>query len=108
MRHGGHHPGDGRNAARRGDYPTRRGAVGVTMCARLSAAYHALVMLVNTQVATINEALRIQALRIQGQEIAAAFQRAQMDFSGSADAFGYSGGRDLSRLADDARDQNVA
>ena len=61
-----------------------------------------------SKVATINEALRIQALRIQGQEIAAAFQSAQMDFSGSADAFGYSGGRDLSRLADDARDQHVA
>jgi len=56
-----------------------------------------------SKVATINE-----ALRIQGQEIAAAFQSAQMDFSGSADAFGYSGGRDLSRLADDARDQHVA
>jgi Arc/MetJ family transcription regulator len=61
-----------------------------------------------SKVATINEALRIQALRIQGREIAAAFQRAQMDFSGSADAFGYSGGRDLSSLADDARDQHVA
>jgi|SRR5713226_2495561 len=61
-----------------------------------------------SKVATINEALRIQALRIQGQEIAAAFQSAQMDFSGSADAFGHSGGRDLSRLADDARDQHVA
>jgi Arc/MetJ family transcription regulator len=61
-----------------------------------------------SKVATINEALRIQALRIQGQEIAAAFDAVAMDFSGSADAFGYSGGRDLSRLADDARDQHVA
>jgi Arc/MetJ family transcription regulator len=61
-----------------------------------------------SKVATINEALRLQALRIQGQEIAAAFQSVQMDFSGSAEAFGYSGGRDLSRLADDARDQHVA
>jgi hypothetical protein len=31
-----------------------------------------------------------------------------MDFSGSADAFGYSGGRDLSSLAEEARDQSVA
>jgi Arc/MetJ family transcription regulator len=62
----------------------------------------------SSKVATINEALRIQALRIQGQEIAAAFQSTPMDFSGSADAFGYAGGRDLSRLADDARDQHVA
>jgi hypothetical protein len=52
------------------------------------------------------EALRIQALQIQGRQIAAAFQSAQMDFSRSASAFGYSGGRDLSGLADDARDQH--
>jgi hypothetical protein len=31
-----------------------------------------------------------------------------MDFTGSADAFGYGGGRDLSRLASDARDGLVA
>ena len=61
-----------------------------------------------SKVATINEALRIQALRVQGQEIAAAFQRVQMDFSGSGSSFGYSGGRDLSRLAEEARDQSVA
>ncbi|MGH3274404.1 MAG: type II toxin-antitoxin system VapB family antitoxin [Streptosporangiaceae bacterium] len=47
-----------------------------------------------TKVATINEALRVQAVRIQGQEIAAAFRSAQMDFTGSAASFGYSGGRD--------------
>jgi Arc/MetJ family transcription regulator len=61
-----------------------------------------------SKVATINEALRIQALRVQGQEIAAAFQSAQMDFSSSGESFGYSGGRDLSSLAEDARDQSVA
>jgi hypothetical protein len=55
-------------------------------------------------VATINEALRIQALRVQGQDIAAAFQSVQMDFSGSGSSFPYSGGRDLSSLAEDARD----
>ncbi len=61
-----------------------------------------------SKVATINEALRMQALRIQAREIAAAFSGAAMDFRGSADAFGYSGGRDLARLAEDARDQSVA
>jgi Arc/MetJ family transcription regulator len=61
-----------------------------------------------TKVATINEALRIQALRILGQQIASAYESAQMDFRGSDEAFGYGGGRDLSRLADDARDQHVA
>jgi Arc/MetJ family transcription regulator len=61
-----------------------------------------------TKVATINEALRIQALRIQGQRIAAAFDSAQMDFGSSEEAFGYGGGRDLSRLAEHARDQHVA
>lgn len=72
----------------------------------LAAARQALGT--TSKVATINEALRIQALRIQAQKIAAAFQSAQVDFSGSAGAFGYSGGRDLSSLADDARDQHVA
>ena len=52
------------------------------------------------------EARRTQALQIQGQEIAAAFQSVRMDFSGCAGAFRYSGGRDLSGLADDARDQH--
>lgn len=61
-----------------------------------------------SKVATINEALRVQALRVQGQEIAAAFQSVQMDFSGSGKSFGYSGGRDLSSLAEEARDQSVA
>jgi Arc/MetJ family transcription regulator len=61
-----------------------------------------------TKVATINEALRVQALRIQAQRIAAAFDSAQMDFGASEEAFGYGGGRDLSRLAENARDQHVA
>ncbi len=61
-----------------------------------------------TKVATINEALRIQALRIQAQRITAAFDSAQMDFGGTAEVFGYGGGRDLSRLAEQASDQHVA
>jgi Arc/MetJ family transcription regulator len=61
-----------------------------------------------SKVATINEALRLQALRIQGQQISAAFESVEMDFGGSVDSFGYGSDRDLSRLAEDARDQHVA
>jgi Arc/MetJ family transcription regulator len=61
-----------------------------------------------TKVATINEALRIQATREQARQILAALDAVTMDFTGSADAFGYEGGRDLSRLASDARDGLVA
>jgi Arc/MetJ family transcription regulator len=62
----------------------------------------------DTKVATINEALRMQALRIEAARIVEAFDSVPMDFSGSADAFGYGGGRDLSRLAEDARSDRVA
>jgi Arc/MetJ family transcription regulator len=72
----------------------------------LAAARQALGT--QTKVATINEALRIQALRIQAQRIAAALDSAQMDFGASEEAFGYGGGRDLSRLAEDGQDQHVA
>jgi Arc/MetJ family transcription regulator len=60
-----------------------------------------------TKVATINEALRLLAVRQQAAEIVAALDGVEMDFVGSADAFGYGGGRDLSRLADDARAEPV-
>ncbi|HEY9350051.1 MAG TPA: type II toxin-antitoxin system VapB family antitoxin [Acidothermales bacterium] len=58
-----------------------------------------------TKVATINEALRTFALRRKAAEIAEAFASVEMDFSGSADAWRYGGGRDLSpsRLAENAR-----
>ena len=56
-----------------------------------------------TKVATINEALHLQALRDQGQQIAAAFSSVSMDFLGSERAFRYSGGRDLASLEEDAR-----
>jgi Arc/MetJ family transcription regulator len=62
----------------------------------------------DTKVATINEALRMQALRIEAARIVEAFDSVPMDFSGSAEAFGYGGGRDLSRLAEDARSDRVA
>jgi hypothetical protein len=57
-----------------------------------------------TKVATINEALHSLAMRVQAARIVEAFDSVQMDFAGSADAFGYGGGRDLSTLAPDARD----
>lgn len=56
-----------------------------------------------TKVATINEALRVQAVREQADGILAAFDSVPMDFSGSGDGFGYGGGRDLSQLEDQAR-----
>lgn len=61
-----------------------------------------------TKVATINEALRLQALRVQAARIMDAFDSVPMDFSGSGGSFGYGGGRDLSRLAEDARPGRVA
>jgi hypothetical protein len=56
-----------------------------------------------TKVATINEALRSFAVRTQAAEIVAAFDAVQMDFAGSEQAWPHGGGRDLSRLAEDAR-----
>jgi Arc/MetJ family transcription regulator len=60
-----------------------------------------------TKVATINEALRVQAVKDQAAKILAAFDSVTMDFTGSDDAFGYGGGRDLSRLAEQARKGRV-
>lgn len=60
-----------------------------------------------TKVATINEALRMQALRIEAARIVDAFDSVPMDFSDSGESFGYGGGRDLSRLAADARSDRV-
>jgi Arc/MetJ family transcription regulator len=62
----------------------------------------------STKVATINEALRLQAVKDQADRILAAFDSVTMDFTGSDDAFGYGGGRDLSRLAERARKGRVA
>src|SRR5690348_8251599 len=61
-----------------------------------------------TKVATINEALRAQAVKDQAARILAAFDSVAMDFTGSEEAFGYGGGRDLSRLAAEARTGRVA
>jgi Arc/MetJ family transcription regulator len=62
----------------------------------------------STKVATINEALRAQAVKDQAAKILAAFDSVTMDFTGSEESFGYGGGRDLSRLADQARKGRVA
>jgi len=61
-----------------------------------------------TKVATINEALRIQATKEQARQIVAALDSVSMDFSGSAQSFGYGGGRDLSALDEEAREGLVA
>jgi hypothetical protein len=66
-----------------------------------------VVLGTDTKVATINEALRAQALKAEAAEIMAAFDSVAMDFTGSEDGFGYSGGRDLSRLAEDARREDA-
>jgi hypothetical protein len=61
-----------------------------------------------TKVATINEALHSLAMKVQAAQIVEAFDSVPMDFTGSPEAFGYGGGRDLSRLAEDARDTPAA
>ena len=63
-----------------------------------------VVLGTDTKVATINEALRIQALKAKAAEILAALDSVEMDYTGSADSFRYGGGRDLSRLDELARE----
>ncbi|MEU5941218.1 type II toxin-antitoxin system VapB family antitoxin [Micromonospora sp. NPDC047548] len=62
----------------------------------------------DTKVATINAALHAFAVRRQARDIVAAFDQVEMDFSGSGEAWRHHGGRDLSRLAEDARDAEAA
>jgi Arc/MetJ family transcription regulator len=62
----------------------------------------------STKVGTINAALETFALRRKAAEILAAFDSVDMDFEGSRDAWRYGGGRDLSRLAEDAREADAA
>src|SRR5712692_7596224 len=66
-----------------------------------------VVLGTHTKVATINEALRAQALKAEAAEIVAAFDSVAMDFTGSAEGFRYGGGRDLSRLAEDAWQEDL-
>jgi hypothetical protein len=49
----------------------------------------------DTKVATINAALQAFAQRRKAAEIAETFARVEMDFSGSAEAWRFGGGRDL-------------
>lgn len=60
-----------------------------------------------TKVATINEALHAQALKAQAERIMAALDSVEMDFTGSADAWRYGGGRDLSKLVEKAREEKA-
>jgi hypothetical protein len=67
-----------------------------------------LVLGTDTKVATINAALEVFALRKQAADMMAALDSVEMDFSGSADAWRYGGGRDLSRLVEKAREEVAA
>jgi Arc/MetJ family transcription regulator len=62
----------------------------------------------DTEVATINEALRSFAVRKQAVEILSAFDSVPVGVEGSAESWRYGGGRDLSRLAEAARQDDVA
>jgi hypothetical protein len=67
-----------------------------------------VVLGTDTKVATINEALRIQAQKAKAAEILAALDSVEMDYTASADSFRYGGGRDLSRLDELAREDAAA
>jgi hypothetical protein len=62
----------------------------------------------DTKVATINAALHAFAMRRKAVEVVAAFDSVEIDFSDSQHAWGYGGGRDLARLAEDAREADAA
>jgi Arc/MetJ family transcription regulator len=62
----------------------------------------------DTKVATINAALRAFAVRKQAKDIIDALDSVELDVTGSAEAWGYGGGRDLSRLAENARQERSA
>ncbi|MDQ2789452.1 MAG: DUF2191 domain-containing protein [Pseudonocardiales bacterium] len=61
-----------------------------------------------TKVATVNEALRSFAVRKQAKEIVAALDSAEMDYSGSAEAWRFGAGRDLARVIEDAQQPRSA
>lgn len=62
----------------------------------------------DTKVATINEALHAFAIRRQARDIVNAFASVEIDVEESDRSFGYGGGRDLSRLEEDARTARAA
>jgi hypothetical protein len=57
-----------------------------------------------SKVETINAALHEFARRKKAKDLIAVLNEVEMDFSGSEDAWRYGGGRDLSRLAEVARE----
>lgn len=61
-----------------------------------------------TKVATINAALESFARRKQVAAFMAAFDEAEMDFTGSEQAWRYGGGRDLARVVEKAREAEAA
>lgn len=61
-----------------------------------------------TKVGTINEALRSFAIRRRAAEIVAALDSVSMTFTSGDDAWGYGGGRDLSRLVEQAREAHAS
>lgn len=67
-----------------------------------------LVLGTDTKVATINAALHTVALRRHAEQILDAFDSVDVVFEASADAWRYGGGRDLSRVAADARTDEAA
>jgi Arc/MetJ family transcription regulator len=62
----------------------------------------------DTKVATINAALHAFAVRRRAVDIVAAFDSVEIDLSGTEHAWRYGGGRDLSQLAEAARDTEAA
>lgn len=62
----------------------------------------------DTKVGTINAALHSFALRKKAAEIVAALNSVEMDYTDSEQAWRYGGGRDLSRLAEDAREAQAS
>lgn len=62
----------------------------------------------STKVATINAALAAVAQQARAKEAIAALDSVEMDFSGSINSFRYGGGRDLSRLIEDARESQAS
>jgi hypothetical protein len=62
----------------------------------------------DTKVATINAALRAFAVRRQAVDVIAALDSVRVEYSGSEHGWRFGGGRDLSRTAEQAREERPA
>lgn len=62
----------------------------------------------DTKVATINAALHAFAVRRKATEIVAALDSVDLEFTDPERSWGYGGGRDLSRLAEEAQESTAA